>query len=403
MKKFLKLLASLPNFFYSIFSCIKIFILILFKEKNTFILLNPEGGFGPSLLKPYLLHVFAKKYKLNNYLLIFGYDFRRHNKYTKFFFDKNFVWLDLNSKYIPFGIVNEKLKYLIFHILYAMLVIFQYKKNIYYFNHYFEKFLKVSHITEDKKNYYGTANALFKFLIKNEKYSKNFSKKLDKYFNLNIKYQKKKCAIFIRAKGSGEKDLSSNLRDTSNVNLYYLAIQNLIKEGWQVFLTGDVYKKESWFDNFGNNLIYPQKFSNNDLYNAIVGSKADCLVSGMSGAVNYKFLDIQKPNLVIEGFPFGFGFYKTTMSFKFTKKKLYLKDVFEPSKLNYNKKYEFEQLSSKEISKIIIEFVKNCKYGKVIGYMPTKKILKGNYYFKSSGAKISRSWILLQKEKKYLN
>jgi hypothetical protein len=60
-------------------------------------------------------------------------------------------------------------------------------------------------------------------------------------------------------------------------------------------------------------------------------------------------------------------------------------------------------LRSKEISKIIIEFVKNCKYGKVIGYMPTKKILKGNYYFKSSGAKISRSWILLQKEKKYLN
>jgi hypothetical protein len=399
MKVFLKILASFPNFFYSIFSCIRVFVIIFFKEKNTFILLNPEGGFGPSLLKPYLLHVFAKKYKINNYLLVFGYDFRRHNKYTKYFFDKNFLWLNLNSKYIPFGIVNEKLKYLIFYILNAMLRIFQTKKRIYYFNEYFEKFLKVSHITEEKNNCYGSTNALFKFLIRNEKYSKNFTRKLDKYFNLNIKYQKKKCAIFIRSKGSNTEDFSSNLRDTSNVNLYYLAIQNLIKEGWQVFLTGDVHKKESWFDNFGNNLIYPQKFSNNDLYNAFVGAKTDCLISGMSGAVNYKFLDIKKPNLVIEGFPFGFGFYKSTMSFKFPKKSLHLKDVFVPLNLNYNKKYEIKESKSHEISKIIMEFIKKCKHGKVVGYMPNKKILNNNHYFKSSGAKISRSWMLLQNER----
>ena len=200
MKAFLKILASFPNFFYSIFSCIRVFVIIFFKEKNTFILLNPEGGFGPSLLKPYLLHVFAKKYKINNYLLVFGYDFRRHNKYTKYFFDKNFLWLNLNSKYIPFGIVNEKFKYLIFHILNTMLRIIQTKKRIYYFNEYFEKFLKVSHITEEKNNCYGSTNALFKFLIRNEKYSKNFTIKLDKNFNLNIKYQKKKIKYFYKIK-----------------------------------------------------------------------------------------------------------------------------------------------------------------------------------------------------------
>ena len=178
-----------------------------------------------------------------------------------------------------------------------------------------------------------------------------------------------------------------------------MAIQNLIKEGWQVFLTGDVHKKESWFDNFGNNLIYPQKFSNNDLYNAFVGSKTDCLISGMSGAVNYKFLNTKKPNLVIEGFPFGFGFYKSTMSFKFPKKRLHLKDVFAPLNLNYNKKYEIKESKPQEISKIIMEFIKKCEYGKVVGYMPNKKILNNNHYFKSSGAKISRSWMLLQNER----
>jgi hypothetical protein len=398
MKIFLKILMSLPNFVYSICSCIKIFIIIFFKEKKALILLNPESGFGPSLMKPYLLYLFAKKYKIKNFCLVFGFDYRRHNKYTKYFFDKNFIWLELNSKYIPYGIINERLKQLIFSFLYIMLTIFQSKKNVYYFNDYFQKFLKISHISEEKNNFYGTTNALYKFLIKNEKYSKNFTRELDKHFILNIKYQKKKCAIFIRSKGFKAKDFSSNLRDTSNVNIYYLAIQNLVKEGWQVFLTGDVDKKESWFDKFGNNLIYPQKFCDTDLYNALVPTKVDCLISGMAGAANYKFIDIHKPNLIIEGFPFGFGFYKSTMSYKFLKKKLPLKNLFDHSNLNYKKKYKFKVSKPEDISKIIIEFVKNCKYKKVLGYTPKKKILNNNYYFKSSGAKISRSWMLLQKK-----
>ena len=120
MKEFLKILLSLPNFFYSFYAAVRIFLIIL-KEKKDFIFLNPESGFGPSILKPYLLYLFAKKYKIDNYLLVFGYDFKRHNKYSKYFFGKNFLWLDLNSKYIPFGIINEKLKYLIFYILYLMI------------------------------------------------------------------------------------------------------------------------------------------------------------------------------------------------------------------------------------------------------------------------------------------
>ena len=87
------------------------------------------------------------------------------------------------------------------------------------------------------------------------------------------------------------------------------------------------------------------------------------------------------------------------MSFKLTKKILHLKDVFLPLNLNYNKKYEIKESKSHEISKIIMEFIKKCKHGQVVGYMPNKKILNNNYYFKSSGAKISRSWMLLQNKR----
>jgi len=398
MKKIFITFFEILNFLFSTIFCIYLFLSIYFKDKKTLIFLNPESGFGPSLLKPYLLSLYAKKYKLKKYILIFGYDFRRHNKYTKYFFNENFVWLKLNFKFLKFGFVNFKYKNLTFKLMNLLIHFFSNKK-AYYFNDYFEKYLKVSHITEEKKNHYGNTNKLNIFLLNNEKFSNNLTNEINKYFNIGIKFKKKKCAFFIRNKGLGSADPSSSMRNSSNIDYYYPAIKSAIELGWQVFLSGDIEFKKSWFDNFGNNLIYPQKFNDIDLYNVFVGAKANCLIAVGSGPLSYKYLDYKKSCLVIEGVPLGFGWYKSTVAYKFPLKKKTISEIFLPQNMNYKKKQVFKNYSKNEIEKIVTDYLKNYKPGKVYGYLPSKNILKDNFYFKSSGARISKKWIEIYKKK----
>ena len=80
------------------------------------------------------------------------------------------------------------------------------------------------------------------------------------------------CFFFQRQRQSPN-DKSSYLRDSSDPNHYYPAIKSAIELGWQVFLSGNVSTKETWFDDFGEKLIYPQKFNDTDLYNVFVELK----------------------------------------------------------------------------------------------------------------------------------
>jgi len=280
-----------------------------------------------------------------------------------------------------------------------LLIHFFSNKKAYYFNDYFEKYLKVSHITEEKKNNYVNKNKLNIFLLNNEKFSNNLTNEINKYFNIGIKFKKKKCAFFIRNKGLGSADPSSSMRNSSNIDYYYPAIKSAIELGWQVFLSGDIEFKKSWFDNFGNNLIYPQKFNDIDLYNVFVGAKANCLIAVGSGPLSYKYLDYKKSCLVIEGVPLGFGWYKSTVAYKFPLKKKTISEIFLPQNMNYKKKQVFKNYSKNEIEKIVTDYLKNYKPGKVYGYLPSKNILKDNFYFKSSGARISKKWIEIYKKK----
>ena len=58
-----------------------------------------------------------------------------------------------------------------------------------------------------------------------------------------------------------------------------------------------------------------------DQYNLFCGLISDCFISSGSGPTNWKFLDTNKPFLVLDGYPIGMGWYKSTVAYKLIKKK----------------------------------------------------------------------------------
>ena len=75
-KKVLKSVLENISFLYSVLSCLKIFLILRKKKIDVFI--SPEGGFGPTILKPIMLNCFYKDQ--SDFVLIFGYHPNRHNK-----------------------------------------------------------------------------------------------------------------------------------------------------------------------------------------------------------------------------------------------------------------------------------------------------------------------------------
>ena len=110
--KIIKSILEYISFLYSIFSCFKIFFIL--RKKKIDVFLSPEGGFGPTILKPIMLSCFYKKQ--SNFILIFGFHPNRHNKLISKLFEKNFLWLELSNRKIPYAPISEKKKNTLFLI-----------------------------------------------------------------------------------------------------------------------------------------------------------------------------------------------------------------------------------------------------------------------------------------------
>ena len=85
------------KFFLSLISLlvsIKSFLFLIYKAnfKNKIVFLQPEGGFGHTILTPEVLNKLVKN---NEWILVFGYDSRRHNYLIKDLYKNNFFWLEL--------------------------------------------------------------------------------------------------------------------------------------------------------------------------------------------------------------------------------------------------------------------------------------------------------------------
>jgi hypothetical protein len=107
IKFFFRPFFGIISFIYSI----KSLIFVIYKiKKDNIVFLQPEGGFGWTILTPEIL---IRLYKNDKYLFIFGFHPKRHNYEIKNLYT-NFLWLELTHRYFFPNPVIEKFKYLVF-------------------------------------------------------------------------------------------------------------------------------------------------------------------------------------------------------------------------------------------------------------------------------------------------
>ncbi len=400
VKSILQFFLSNISFLFSLFSCLKIFFKI--RKKKVDIYFSPEGGFGPTISKYVILRC---KYKKNdNFVLVFGYNPKRHNKLISRLFDQNFEWLNLTYKFIPFMIVSERNKYLIFKILKYLLINFSKVESIEFINDYFCKEWDINSFPQEKKNKYGTYRKIHEYIHQNEEhiiFNKNICESLKN--KINFQLFEKKCTIFLRNKGFNSNDTSARLRDTDIFENYRIAIEKNIEKGWQFFLSGDLISKPEWTKNYKSKIIF---FSDTGLsrdeYNVFTGLNSDCFISSGSGPVSWKFLQPQKPFLVIDGYPFSFGWYKSTIAYKVINDNYKFKtfgEIFSEKGLEIEPPIISSFLNPIEKNLVISEFLDNFNLGKVAGLNWQELNLKEDCLLNAGYAKASKEWYKIQKSK----
>lgn len=399
LKKIIKYTLSQISFFFSILSCLKIFFEI--RRRNIDVFLSPEGGFGPSISKAIMLRCLYRDE--NNFILIFGYNPGRHNPLVSNLFINNFKWLNLTSKIVPFSLVLEKNKYLIFKILYYLLSKYSNIKKINYINDYLCELWNIKSLPQEKENNYGSYRKIHKFIFQNEKYITYDEKILKNILNkLNLKLNSKKCTIFLRDKGKNSNDIAAKLRDSDVLENYRTAIELNIKKGWQFFLSGDEVQIPDWVKKYSTEIIFRKKTNLKiDEYNILTGLESDCFIASGSGPVSWKLLSPKKPFLVIDGYPIGFGWYKSTVAFKIIKNKYFntIEELFSDRGLQINPPIECDFLNEEEKSKVITEFLDDYSFGKVSGLDWKELNLDENSLLSSGYAKASKEWFKIQKFK----
>jgi hypothetical protein len=401
MTQFLNFLLFSLSLIYSFCSCLSVFFYL--KKKKIDVFLSPEGGFGPTIFKSIVLKCYYAKKNRDDYILIFGFNPRRHNRLVKDIFGIHFTWLALSSKYIPFGKISDKNKYFIFRFLKFILINFSNVKNVYDFNNYFCDKWKILSFPQEEQNKYGNYRKFHKFIYENEKFI-NFNLEFLENYKNKIKFDKskKKVGIFFRSKGSKSKNnLSSYLRDSNILENYKSTIEESIKKNWQVFISGDLDEFPEWLNQYGDMIVHRKKFKlTKDEFNLFVGLSVDCFITTGSGPVAWKLINPNKPHLVLDAYPLAFGWYKSTVAYKFlfNDKKTSFLNIFQDNKLIINPPTSCRMSSQQELHSIVMEFLSDFEYGKISGYSPEELNLPADSLLASGYAKVSKTWCKLQKE-----
>ena len=333
---------------------------------------------------------------------MFGFHPRRHNYLIKNIFGIHFAWLALSSKYIPLEKISEKNKYFIFRFLKFLLINFSDVKNVHIFNDYFCEQWNIASFPQEKKNKYGNYKKFHEFIYENEKFIDFDLKFLKEYKNkIEFNIYKKKVGIFLRTKGSSNKhDISSQLRDSNALENYRIAIEESVKKNWQVFISGDLEEFPEWLNQYGDMIIYRKKCKlTKDEYNLFVGLSVDCFVTTGSGPVAWKLIDPNKPHLVLDAYPLAFGWYKSTVAYKFLSepKSINFLDIFKERNLIIEPPIPCRMSSPQELHNIVMEFLSDYEYGKISGHSPEKINLPEDSLIATGHAKASKVWCKLQK------
>lgn len=361
IKKIFKKILQLLSFVYSLVNLLILILKVDFKNRTVF--LQPEGGFAHTILSP---EVLKRIYKKSTWCIIFGYEIRRHNYLTKNLYEGHFFWLKLSVPLKKISVIDQRYKDIIFKVLACYLNLKKIK--FLYYTDFISKYdnlhLKKIHSNFNKEGMLMHEYNAYK-IFNQSKYvpEELFSQKI-KNFYLN-KTTKKKCGIAFKNKSPNHN--YTNERSSDDLQNYKKSFFWLVQQGWEIYLYGDeILKIPEWFKEIESSIFYQKKSGlKRDEFNLKCGLICDCFIGPSSGASSWKYIFHNKPQLIIDSYPIGWGYFNSVVSFKFISKhnKLkYLSEILD-DKIYILKKPPFLSRYSNENEKYLIikNFIKNLE------------------------------------------
>ena len=307
-KKFVKEALYLFSFVISLISILNLILRVNFKNKSFFTTrrwFRSYYSFSRS---------FKRIYKSEDWILIFGYHARRHNYLTKNFYGNNFYWLNF-GKLESISLIKESYKQLAFSILELY---FKFKKiKFNYYVKFIDSYDNFDQSKIDQK--FNKDNLLmheynaYKVFFKKNNLQKNFINEIQKNYFINLN-NKKKCGFAFKKKSD---NFYVNQRSTDNIENYKKSFFTLVEMGYEIHIYGDKLEKiPKWFNDIEKNIFYLNKSKENrDQYNIRCGLTCDFFIGPSSGASSWKYIFHNKPQLIIDSFPLGWGFFNSIISF----------------------------------------------------------------------------------------
>ena len=176
-------------------------------------------------------------------------------------------------------------------------------------------------------NYNGFVFVPWYYLIKNvkvdkatlpENYKALIESKLNKYLlKCGDKNSNKLCCLYIRAKGEKSKNITSIMRDGTQIETYLPIMKRLIDEGYIILLTGDRKLDKKYISKFNNKVISSEFLKvNSDIYFLFAATEADIFIGNDGGGSQLPIVN-NIPSLIINAFPVdGPGFVNASILFK---------------------------------------------------------------------------------------
>ena len=394
-KKYVKELLYLFSFIISLISILNLILKINFKNKQVF--LQPEGGFAHTILSP---EVLKRIYNSEDWILIFAYHARRHNYLTKNLYGKNFYWLNL-GKLESINFIKDSYKNLAFSILELYLKLN--KINFTYYVNFIDSYDNFDQSKINKK--FNKENMLmheynaYKIFLKSDLTDKESFAYIKKNYFLNLS-EKKKCGFAFK---KGSEHFYTDERSTDDLENYKKSFFSLVDMGYEIHIYGDELKQlPKWFNDIEKNIFYLNKSSENrDQYNIRCGLTCDFYIGPSSGASSWKYIFHRKPQLIIDSYPLGWGFFNSVISFKIIENFNYTKSLNEilNQKIYILEKPPYDSRNTNEDEKhqIITNFAKNIDNLQCEITNPKDLSLSKDHPLLWSNSFISKSWYNIQK------
>ncbi|MEO5358379.1 MAG: TIGR04372 family glycosyltransferase [Nitrospirae bacterium YQR-1] len=219
---------------------------------------------------------------------------------------------------------------------------------------------------------------------------------------------KKLCGLYLRQKGRSMMDnVTNTARDGSALEEYLPAVEFLIKNGYQVLLTGDVLCPEPIYRRFKGMLADYKKLKCNEKYfNLFVCTEVDMFIGENGGAITLPAVN-KTPILCLNAYPYAFTtastflwiYYKTLRDT--SGDLIHYKDIFKDSPYLYDyhiqRNYTLHTIGGDDILKAVRYFVEDIKNTPALNIKdrPIENTLPDYVFLKHVNARLSPAFLEL--------